>query len=178
MRIKNVFVVIGCWLLVIGLVGCTVRTYSLTRDRLDQDLSGNRGYLQGSAPASESETRKFTRTTQVVEIEFGPKAKPAKVKGQPVKQESTWFKEPLVVTSDIEPVQAPAAKTAMKGYKVKKGDTLQKISREFYGTTKKWTKIYDANKDKLKAPDKIYPGQIINVPLEEKELKEPKENLK
>jgi nucleoid-associated protein YgaU len=61
-------------------------------------------------------------------------------------------------------------------YTVQKGDTLQKISKKFYGTTKKWTKIYEANKDIIKGPNKIYPGQAINIPVEP--LKEPKENLK
>ena len=51
-------------------------------------------------------------------------------------------------------------------YKVQKGDTLQKISSqpEIYGTSKKWMKIYEANKDKLKSPDKIRPGQELKIP--------------
>ncbi|MCX7662077.1 MAG: LysM peptidoglycan-binding domain-containing protein, partial [Candidatus Omnitrophica bacterium] len=50
------------------------------------------------------------------------------------------------------------------------GDTLQKISLKFYGTTKKWKRIFNANKDIIKSPDKIYPGQVINIPLEETSL--------
>ena len=49
-------------------------------------------------------------------------------------------------------------------YKAKKGDTLQKISRRFYGTTKKWPLIYGANKNVLKGPDKVYPGQVLIIP--------------
>jgi nucleoid-associated protein YgaU len=59
---------------------------------------------------------------------------------------------------------------------VQKDETLQKISHKFFGTTKKWTKIYELNKDTLKSPNKLYPGQVINIPVES--LKEPKENLK
>jgi len=65
----------------------------------------------------------------------------------------------------------------MQAYIVGKGDTLQKISQKFYGTTKKWVKIYEANKDALKGPNKIYPGQSINIPTDNT-LQEPKENLK
>lgn len=177
MKIKDLLLVIGCCLLVISLVGCTVRTYSLTRDRLDQDLSGNRGYIQGTAPTLEMGERRLKRTTQVIEIEFGPKAKLEKTRQKLVEPEG-------ISVPEVPLVQAPVSETApvfgitpkIEEYKVKKGDTLQKISLSFYGTTKKWTKIYEANKDKLSGPDKIYPGQIINIPLEE--LKEPKENLK
>jgi len=69
-------------------------------------------------------------------------------------------------------------------YTVQKGDTLQKISKKFYGTTKKWQKIYAANQDTLKGPNKIYPGQTIDVPLDPEAsqgaeaLMETEENLK
>ena len=49
-------------------------------------------------------------------------------------------------------------------YVVKKGDTLQKISGELYGTTKKWKKIFDANKDTLEDPNKIRVGQKLIIP--------------
>ncbi|KPK39610.1 MAG: hypothetical protein AMJ78_08260 [Omnitrophica WOR_2 bacterium SM23_29] len=57
-------------------------------------------------------------------------------------------------------------KEAYTTYKVQKGDTLQKISTKFYGTTKKWRKIFLANQDKLKSPDKVYPGQMLRIPQE------------
>lgn len=49
-------------------------------------------------------------------------------------------------------------------YTVEKGDTLQKISKKFYGTTRQWKKIYEANKELLKSPDTIRPGQTLNIP--------------
>ena len=54
------------------LSGCTVRSYPLTRERVDQSLSGgNRGYIQGKAPAGSEAPRKETRTVQIVEVELG-----------------------------------------------------------------------------------------------------------
>lgn len=177
MKTVNLLLVIGLVTYgVMGLTGCTVRTYSLTKDRIDQDLSGNRGYLQGIAPAQVGK-RKTQRTTQVIEIEFGPAAEVKKPVGKAVpaqemiKPTEVPASESLVSEPEIAPVTAN-----FKEYKVQKADTLQKISLKFYGTTQKWNKIYQANKDRLRGPDKIYPGQIINIPLEE--LKEPKENLK
>ncbi len=56
-------------------------------------------------------------------------------------------------------VSAPAG-----SYTVKKGDTLSKISKQFYGDANAYKKIFDANRDQLKDPDKIQPGQVLRIP--------------
>lgn len=149
------------------LSGCTVRTYPMTRDRVDQDLTaGNRGYLQGKAPAVTKE-RKTQRTTRVVEIEMTSPVKIDKSKREPVAEPSTYI-APLPEKRTMERA-APALvepTVAFEKYTVQKGDTLQKISQKYFGTSKKWTKIYEANKDTLKAPDKIYVGQVLNIPVD------------
>lgn len=58
---------------------------------------------------------------------------------------------------------APRAKGG-QSYTVKKGDTLQKISQRFYGTTKQWNKIYQANKRAIKDPDKLTIGTKLTIP--------------
>ena len=52
-------------------------------------------------------------------------------------------------------------------YTVQKGDSLSKISKEFYGSYNKYMRIFEANKPMLKDPDKIYPGQVLRIPPEE-----------
>ena len=47
---------------------------------------------------------------------------------------------------------------------VVKGDTLWAISKKYYGDGSKYTKIYQANTDKIKNPALIYPGQILTIP--------------
>ena len=49
-------------------------------------------------------------------------------------------------------------------YTVKSGDTLSKISKQFYGDANQYNKIFEANKPMLKHPDKIYPGQNLRIP--------------
>ncbi len=49
-------------------------------------------------------------------------------------------------------------------YTVKAGDTLSKIAKEFYGDANQYTKIFNANKDKLNDPNKIHPGQVLTIP--------------
>lgn len=74
MKFKFVLLVISCWMLVMGLLGCTVRTYKMTKERKDLDLEGNRGYLEGKPPLLKEELKK-TRTINVLEIEIGQPVK-------------------------------------------------------------------------------------------------------
>jgi nucleoid-associated protein YgaU len=59
---------------------------------------------------------------------------------------------------------AGAASAPTGSYTVKKGDTLSKISKQFYGDANAYKKIFDANRDQLKDPDKIQPGQVLRIP--------------
>jgi len=51
-----------------------------------------------------------------------------------------------------------------KVYVVVAGDTLSKIAKSFYGDAGKYMKIFEANKDQLKDPDKIQVGQKLKIP--------------
>ena len=51
-----------------------------------------------------------------------------------------------------------------KYYAVVSGDTLSKISKQFYGDANKYMKIFEANKPMLSDPNKIYPGQNLRIP--------------
>jgi nucleoid-associated protein YgaU len=49
---------------------------------------------------------------------------------------------------------------------VAKGDTLSKIAKHYYGEANKYMHIFNANKDTLKNPDLIHPGQELVIPFE------------
>ncbi len=49
-------------------------------------------------------------------------------------------------------------------YEVKRGDSLSKIAKKFYGDASKYKKIFTANKPMLKDPNKIFPGQTLRIP--------------
>jgi len=49
-------------------------------------------------------------------------------------------------------------------YTVKSGDSLSKISREFYGNAGDYMKIFEANRDTLSDPNQIRPGQELVIP--------------
>jgi nucleoid-associated protein YgaU len=52
-------------------------------------------------------------------------------------------------------------------YEVVSGDTLSKISKQFYDTPNKYQQIFEANEPMLSHPDKIYPGQVLRIPADE-----------
>ncbi len=45
------------------------------------------------------------------------------------------------------------------------GDTLGKIAKHYYGNAMKYPEIFEANKPMLTHPDKIYPGQVLRIPV-------------
>ncbi len=49
-------------------------------------------------------------------------------------------------------------------YTVKPGDTLSKISKQFYGDANEYMRIFYANRDKLRDPDLIQVGQQLSIP--------------
>jgi len=49
-------------------------------------------------------------------------------------------------------------------YEVKSGDNLSKISKQFYGDPNEYMRIFYANRDKLRDPDKIQIGQQLVIP--------------
>lgn len=51
---------------------------------------------------------------------------------------------------------------------VESGDTLSKIAQEHYGNANRYQEIFEANEPMLKHPDKIYPGQVLRIPAENK----------
>jgi nucleoid-associated protein YgaU len=52
-------------------------------------------------------------------------------------------------------------------YEIISGDTLGAIAKRYYGSASKYVKIFEANKDIISDPNKIYPGQKIRIPLED-----------
>lgn len=122
-------------------------------------VSGNKGNIQTSRtyrekPAVAKEQKSATKTvggdvsSAAPQVVYQMSSSPAEDKYKKEKGAGT------------------VAEKEEKMYVVKKGDTLQKISDKMYGTTKKWKKIYEANKDVLKSPDMIKPGQKLVIPSE------------
>jgi len=53
---------------------------------------------------------------------------------------------------------------AAEFYTVKKGDSLSKIAKRYYGDPMKYKQLFEANRPLLKDPNKVFPGQQIRIP--------------
>jgi len=74
------------------------------------------------------------------------------------------------ITVDSSIAGAPADREAEQTYTVEAGDTLSKISKQFYGEASLYMNIFEANRDKLKDPNKIQPGMELRIPLSDKQV--------
>ena len=76
--------------------------------------------------------------------------------------ESPFKREDRSVLADqMKDIASPARINVIT---VQPGNTLWAISRERYGRGILYVQVFDANKDKIRDPDLIYPGQIFDLP--------------
>lgn len=72
-----------------------------------------------------------------------------------------------VVADDLNaPEPAPEEVSKDEFYEVKSGDTLGTIAKHFYDKSSEYMRIFEANKEIISDPNKIYPGQKIRIPLD------------
>jgi hypothetical protein len=106
---------------------------------VDRGQWGNRGYIVGR-PSAEAEPVVEPQITPLPPAQAAP---PTIVENEPLK---------------IETPEKPTK------YVVRKGDSLWKIAGKVYGNPLKWPRIYRANKDKIKNPNRIYANQVLTIP--------------
>ena len=70
---------------------------------------------------------------------------------------------PNEIIADIQAVGG-GAQVVEKTYTVKAGDTLSKIAQQQLGDANAYMVIFEANRNLLKDPDKIQPGQVLRIP--------------
>ena len=63
-------------------------------------------------------------------------------------------------------VAAPEQTIEVQYYEIVKGDNLWKIAQKFYKDGNQYPKIFEANKEVIKDPDLIFPGQKIRIPMD------------
>lgn len=63
-------------------------------------------------------------------------------------------------------LKAPETAGKVEYYVIKSGDTLSAIAQKFYGKASAYPRIFEANREVIKNPDLIYPGQKIRIPMD------------
>lgn len=96
----------------------------------------------------------YSHSATLIKTDFGKSLKTST---------STTNKKP-VPKKEKKVTSTPKASSAKRTYTVKRGDCLWNIAKRFYGNGASYTKIYDANTNKIANPNLIYPGQIFVIP--------------
>lgn len=112
-------------------------------------IQDNKLFIQGMAPSDQAKNRVWDRIKEV---------------------NPNWSQEltaDITVDPNAQPAQAQGASASggqQQTYTVRPGDSLSKISKELYGNANDYMKIFEANRDILKDPNKIQPGQTLKIP--------------
>lgn len=99
----------------------------------------------------------YSHSATLIKTDFGKSLKTSTSTTNKKTKKKTPKKQKKVASS-------PKASSAKRTYTVKRGDCLWNIAKRFYGNGAKYTRIYDANTNKIANPNLIYPGQIFVIP--------------
>ena len=69
-----------------------------------------------------------------------------------------------VASVNDENLTSPKPVEETEFYTVVRGDSLSKIAKRYYGNAMKYPVIFEANREVIKDPDLIYPGQVLRIP--------------
>ena len=148
---------VGLGLVICALAaGCRTAMHvaEVPRTDLHMEGSGNRGYLVGTPPPASAlkTTRQMIQTDVEIPTRYKPKA------GQ----------KPVSLDNGAPSGAIPAAPAIERydTYVVQKGDTLWSIAAkpEMYGKATHWRRLFDANRDLLKSPDRLKGGMTLQIP--------------
>lgn len=103
-----------------------------------------------------------------VEVENGVAKVSGKAKDQSAFEKAILMAGNVAGVSEVQAseLEAPESEETVEYYEIKSGDTLWAIASKFLGNGSKYTEIFEANREVIKDPDKIYPGQKIRIPME------------
>ncbi len=114
------------------------------------NMQGDKLYMRGEAPSQEAKNKVWDQ----------------------IKMIDPTYSD---LTADITVNETAAPKTQTAGasvgggqsirtYTVQAGDSLSKISKQFYGNANQFMKIFEANRSQLNNPNEIQPGQQLIIP--------------
>lgn len=130
----------------------------------------SRGKLDAVAPVTDLIGMAKDRNAQFMVAEVQEVMLPTPEKGQatPVEVQvppDAKVEEGKYISETKEEVASPI-KVETKEYTVRKGDTLWTIAESQLGSGHRWKYLADMNKDRVKNPNKLKPGQKIVIPVE------------
>lgn len=123
------------------------------------NMQGDKLFMRAEAPSQDAKNRVWdqiklidpTYSDLICDITVNQSAAPQQ-------QQSQQQSQPRAMGAGV------GSSGSTRRYTVKSGDSLSKISREFYGNAGDYMKIFEANRDKLSDPNQIQPGQELVIP--------------
>ncbi|PWU08592.1 MAG: peptidoglycan-binding protein [Terriglobia bacterium] len=115
------------------------------------NMQGEKLFMRGEAPSQEAKNKVWDQ----------------------IKMVDPSYSDLIADITVNESAQAPRTQTAgasvsggqsTRTYTVQAGDSLSKISKQFYGNSSEYMKIFEANRDHLSNPNEIKPGQELIIP--------------
>ena len=116
------------------------------------NMQGDKLFMRAEAPSQEAKNRVW----DVIKL-----------------VDSSYSSDLIAEVTVIASTQAPRTQTAGAGvsggessrtYTVQPGDSLSKISKQFYGNANEYMRIFEANRTRLDNPNEIRPGQQLIIP--------------
>ena len=143
----------------------------LTLERVDYDERGEIRFTGSASP--DAALRVYVDNGAIGDAAADPSGRWALTPRQPmaaglhqlrVDQLATSGRVMARVELPFERTALPAAEIASERVVVQPGHTLWRIARQAYGSGVRYTHIYLANRDQIKDPHRIYPGQAFALP--------------
>ena len=97
-------------------------------------------------------------------VQIGANSKPADGGSAPLAGARPDFSNVSSGADTVPTPQGGPGSIGARSYTVEKGDTLSAIAQRVYGKASHWQRIFEANRDTLDNPDRIFPGQVIVLP--------------
>ena len=148
----------------LSVCGCRTATRTAAYPRVDLDVSptsGNRGYLIGTPPPAPE----LKQQRQMIETDVELPSFYHSTKGT---TEPVSLGEPAAPETEMSAAATgtPSTAAVYDTYTVKTGDTLSSIAAKpaVYGNGNKWRKLYNANREVIKTPNRLRAGMILKIP--------------
>ncbi|MDH7454425.1 LysM peptidoglycan-binding domain-containing protein [Luteimonas composti] len=97
-------------------------------------------------------------------VQSGANSKPADAGNKPLAGARPDFSNVSSGADTVPTAQGGPGSIGARSYTIEKGDTLSAIAQRVYGKASHWQRIFEANRDTIDNPDRIFPGQVIVLP--------------
>src|SRR6185369_10539955 len=120
-----------------------------SRARRSTDAAGSRARARSARPVERRPASELSRRAGGVTVMADKKAD---------------FSDVQSGSSSTAPSPPAPKPTPDRTYTVVAGDSLSKIAKKLLGNANRWHEIHELNKDTIKNPDLIRPGQVLKIP--------------